>query len=59
MDKFLMSWICFENKEKEAFFAWCAVVALFIERYKQIDDDFLKKSFISLFSILDDIYPWV
>ena len=38
----------------------CRNPALFIERYKQIDDDFLKKSFeeFSSFSILDDIYPW-
>ena len=55
-----------ENKEKELSLRDIAVVseclnpALFIERYKQIDDDFLKKSFEEFpsFSILDDIYPW-
>ena len=55
-----------ENKEKELSLRDIAVVsecrnpALFIERYKQIDDDFLKKSFDEFpsFSILDDIYPW-
>ncbi|RSJ46411.1 hypothetical protein D8817_02565 [Streptococcus gordonii] len=55
-----------ENKEKELSLRDIAVVsecrnpALFMERYKQIDDDFLKKSFeeFSSFSILDDIYPW-
>ena len=38
----------------------CRNPALFIERYKQIDDDFLKKSFEEFpsFSILDEIYPW-
>ena len=55
-----------ENKEKELSLRDIAVVsecrnpALFMERYKQIDDDFLKKSFEEFpsFSILDDIYPW-
>lgn len=55
-----------ENKEKELSLRDIAVVsecrnpALFIERYKQIDDDFLKKSFEEFpsFSILDEIYPW-
>lgn len=55
-----------ENKGKELSLRDIAVVsecrnpALFIERYKQIDDDFLKKSFEEFpsFSILDDIYPW-
>ncbi|EEY80228.1 MULTISPECIES: DNA-processing protein DprA [Streptococcus] len=55
-----------ENKEKELSLRDIEVVsecrnpALFIERYKQIDDDFLKKSFEEFpsFSILDDIYPW-
>ena len=55
-----------ENKEKELSLRDIAVVsecrnpALFIERYKQIDDDFLKKSFEEFpsFSILDDCYPW-
>ena len=55
-----------ENKEKElsvrdiAVVSECRNPALFIERYKQIDDDFLKKSFEEFpsFSILDDIYPW-
>ena len=55
-----------ENKVKELYLRDIAVVsecrnpALFIERYKQIDDDFLKKSFEEFpsFSILDDIYPW-
>ena len=55
-----------ENKEKELSLRDIAVVsecrnpALFIERYKQIDDDLLKKSFEEFpsFSILDDIYPW-
>lgn len=55
-----------ENKEKEVSLRDIAVVsecrnpALFIERYKQIDDDFLKKSFEEFpsFSILDEIYPW-
>ena len=55
-----------ENKEKELSLRDIAVVsecrnpALFIERYKQIDDDFLKISFEEFpsFSILDDIYPW-
>ena len=55
-----------ENKEKELSLRDIAVVsecrnpALFMERYKQIDDDFLKKSFEEFpsFSILDEIYPW-
>ena len=55
-----------ENKEKELSLRDIAVVsecrnpALFMERYKQIDDDFLKKSFEDFpsFSILDEIYPW-
>ncbi|MCY7134446.1 DNA-processing protein DprA [Streptococcus gordonii] len=55
-----------ENKGKELSLRDIAVVsecrnpALFMERYKQIDDDFLKKSFEEFpsFSILDDIYPW-
>ena len=55
-----------ENKEKELSLRDIAVVsecrnpALFMERYKQIDDDFLKKSFEEFpsFSILDDCYPW-
>ena len=55
-----------ENKEKKLSLRDIAVVsecrnpALFIERYKQIDDDFLKKSFEEFpsFSILDEIYPW-
>lgn len=55
-----------ENKEKELSLRDITVVsecrnpALFIERYKQIDDDFLKKSFEEFpsFSILDEIYPW-
>ncbi|RSJ44084.1 hypothetical protein D8819_01625 [Streptococcus gordonii] len=55
-----------ENKEKELSLRDIAVVsecrnpALFMERYKQIDDDFLKISFEEFpsFSILDDIYPW-
>ena len=55
-----------ENKEKEVSLRDIAVVsecrnpALFMERYKQIDDDFLKKSFEEFpsFSILDEIYPW-
>ena len=55
-----------ENKEKKLSLRDIAVVsecrnpALFMERYKQIDDDFLKKSFEEFpsFSILDDIYPW-
>ena len=55
-----------ENKEKELSLRDIAVVsecrnpALFIERYKQIDDDFLKISFEEFpsFSILDEIYPW-
>ena len=55
-----------ENKEKKLTLRDIAVVsecrnpALFIERYKQIDDDFLKKSFEEFpsFSILDEIYPW-
>lgn len=55
-----------ENKEKELSLRDIAVVsecrnpALFKERYKQIDDDFLKKSFEEFpsFSILDEIYPW-
>ena len=55
-----------ENKEKELSLRDIAVVsecrnpALFMERYKQVDDDFLKKSFEEFpsFSILDDIYPW-
>ena len=55
-----------ENKEKVLSLRDIAVVsecrnpALFIERYKQIDDDFLKKSFEEFpsFSILDEIYPW-
>lgn len=55
-----------ENKEKELSLRDIAVVsecrnpALFIERYKQIDDDFLKQSFEEFpsFSILDEIYPW-
>ena len=55
-----------ENKGKELSLRDIAVVsecrnpALFMERYKQIDDDFLKKSFEEFpsFSILDDCYPW-
>ena len=55
-----------ENKEKVLSLRDIAVVsecrnpALFMERYKQIDDDFLKKSFEEFpsFSILDEIYPW-
>lgn len=55
-----------ENKEKElslrdiAVISECRNPALFMERYKQIDDDFLKKSFEKFpsFSILDEIYPW-
>jgi len=55
-----------ENKEKELSLRDIAVVsecrnpALFMERYKQVDDDFLKKSFEEFpsFSILDEIYPW-
>ncbi len=55
-----------ENKGKELSLRDIAVVsecrnpALFMERYKQIDDDFLKKSFEEFpsFSILDEIYPW-
>lgn len=55
-----------ENKEKELSLRDIAVVsecrnpALFMERYKQIDDDVLKKSFEEFpsFSILDEIYPW-
>ncbi len=55
-----------ENKEKELSLRDIAVVsecrnpALYMERYKQIDDDFLKKSFEEFpsFSILDEIYPW-
>lgn len=55
-----------EKKEKELSLRDIAVVsecrnpALFMERYKQIDDDFLKKSFEEFpsFSILDEIYPW-
>ena len=55
-----------ENKEKELSLRDIAVVsecrnpALIMERYKQIDDDFLKKSFEEFpsFSILDEIYPW-
>lgn len=55
-----------ENKEKELSLRDIAVVsecrnpALFMERYKQIDDDFLKKSFEEFpsFSLLDDCYPW-
>ena len=55
-----------ENKEKELSLRDITVVsecrnpALFMERYKQIDDDFLKKSFEEFpsFSILDEIYPW-
>ncbi|MBZ2133084.1 DNA-processing protein DprA [Streptococcus gordonii] len=55
-----------ENKKKELSLRDIAVVsecrnpALFMERYKQIDDDFLKKSFEEFpsFSILDDCYPW-
>ena len=55
-----------ENKEKKLSLRDIAVVsecrnpALFMERYKQIDDDFLKKSFEEFpsFSILDEIYPW-
>ena len=55
-----------ENKEKELSLRDIAVVsecrnpALFIERYKQIDDDFLKKSFEEFpsFSILYEIYHW-
>ena len=55
-----------ENKEKELSLRDIAVVsecrnpALFMERYKQIDEDFLKKSFEEFpsFSILDDCYPW-
>ena len=55
-----------ENKEKELSLRDIAVVsecrnpALFMERYKQIDDDFLKKSFEEFpsFSILDEIYLW-
>lgn len=54
-----------ENKEKELSLRDIAVVsecrnpALFMERYKQIDDDVLKKSFEEFpsFSILDEIYP--
>ena len=55
-----------DNKGKELSLRDIAVVsecrnpALFMERYKQIDDDFLKKSFEEFpsFSILDEIYPW-
>ena len=55
-----------ENKEKKLSLRDIAVVsecrnpALFMERYKQIDEDFLKKSFEEFpsFSILDDCYPW-
>lgn len=55
-----------ENKGKELSLRDIAVVsecrnpALFMERYKQIDDVFLKKSFEEFpsFSILDEIYPW-
>lgn len=55
-----------ENKEKELSLRDIAVVsecrnpALFMERYKQIDDDVLKKSFEEFpsFSILDEVYPW-
>ena len=55
-----------ENKEKELSLRDIAVVsecrnpALFMERYKQIDDDFLKKSFEEFPSFLSwsEIYPW-
>ena len=55
-----------ETKEKEIPLRDIAVVsesrnpALFMERYNQIDDDFLQEEFEKFpsFSILDDCYPW-
>lgn len=54
-----------ENKQKDlslrdiAVISECRNPALFIERFKQIDDDILQKEFKKFpsFSILDDIYP--
>ena len=54
-----------ENKQKDlslrdiAVISECRNPALFIERFKQIDDDILQKEFEKFpsFSILDDIYP--
>ena len=38
----------------------CRNPALFIEKYLQLDDDLLRQEFeIPIFSILEDVYPWV
>ena len=55
-----------ETKDKEiplrdiAVVSECRNPALFMERYNQIDDDFLQEEFEKFpsFSILDDCYPW-